>query len=149
MARAADRPVFLCDAPLQNCHAVPIDVGLDAPVYLELFGTGISGGTNYSVTVGGQSVPVLYAAESVSGAGPGEHSSGAGPAGSGDGERGADGGRGSVEPGTDRDSVSESKLSLFESGSSWNQLLTENGVKVYFHFALGSNCDRELPQDPV
>jgi len=63
MARAADRPVFLCDAPLQNCHAVPIDVGLDAPVYLELFGTGISGGTNYSVTVGGQSVPVLYAGQ--------------------------------------------------------------------------------------
>jgi uncharacterized protein (TIGR03437 family) len=53
--------VFACDAPAVNCHPIPIDVGVDAPVTLELFGTGIRGGSNISATIGGQPVPVEYA----------------------------------------------------------------------------------------
>jgi len=53
--------VFLCDATLGNCHATPLDVGVDAPVTLEFFGTGIRGGKNITATIGGQRVPVAYA----------------------------------------------------------------------------------------
>ncbi len=57
-------PVFACDNGGKNCTAVPIDTGLDAPVYLSLYGTGIRNETNVaniSVTIGGISLPVLYA----------------------------------------------------------------------------------------
>lgn len=54
-------PVFSCDGSSQNCRPLPIDLGLDTPTFLALFGTGIRGATNVTVTVGGQSVPVLYA----------------------------------------------------------------------------------------
>jgi uncharacterized protein (TIGR03437 family) len=56
-------PSFQCDANF-NCTAVPLDVGVDQPLYLELFGTGIRGRSSessVSVTVGGQPVQVLYA----------------------------------------------------------------------------------------
>jgi uncharacterized protein (TIGR03437 family) len=55
-------PVFQCDA--SGCVAVPIDLGIDTPVYLSLFGTGIRNRSSLShvtVTVNGVSVPVLYA----------------------------------------------------------------------------------------
>ena len=55
-------PVFQCDS--SGCVSVPIDVGLDTPVYLSLYGTGIknrSSLSNVSVTINGISVPVLYA----------------------------------------------------------------------------------------
>jgi uncharacterized protein (TIGR03437 family) len=55
-------PVFSCAGP--RCGTVPIDLGVDAPVYLSLYGTGIrhlSRLTNVICTVGGVSVPVLYA----------------------------------------------------------------------------------------
>lgn len=61
---SGDVPVFTCDASGANCTAVPIDVGVDAPVYLTLYGTGIrnrSSLDNVSVTIGGVKVPVLYA----------------------------------------------------------------------------------------
>ncbi len=55
-------PVFRCDA--SGCASVPIDVGLDTPVILTLYGTGIrnrSSLSNVKVTINGTSVPVLYA----------------------------------------------------------------------------------------
>jgi uncharacterized protein (TIGR03437 family) len=58
--------VFQCtpSAAGPGCEPVPIDVGLDMPVILSLYGTGIRGRSalaNVSVTIGGVSVPVLYA----------------------------------------------------------------------------------------
>jgi uncharacterized protein (TIGR03437 family) len=55
-------PVFSCSGPV--CATVPIDLGLDTPVYLSLYGTGIrhrSSLANVTCTIGGVSVPVLYA----------------------------------------------------------------------------------------
>jgi uncharacterized protein (TIGR03437 family) len=55
-------PVFSCQGP--RCGTVAIDLGVDTPVYLSLYGTGIrhrSLTTNVTCTVGGISVPVLYA----------------------------------------------------------------------------------------
>jgi uncharacterized protein (TIGR03437 family) len=56
-------PIFVCDAPV-HCAAVPQDVGIDTPLYFELFGTGIRGRSslaNVIVTIGGIPVQVLYA----------------------------------------------------------------------------------------
>ena len=47
-----------------TCSAVPINLGVDTPTYLSLYGTGVrnrSSVANVSCTVGGVSVPVLYA----------------------------------------------------------------------------------------
>jgi uncharacterized protein (TIGR03437 family) len=55
-------PVFTCTG--STCTSVPIDVGLDTPVYLTLYGTGIrsrSSLSNVRVTIHGISLPVLYA----------------------------------------------------------------------------------------
>ncbi len=55
-------PVFQCTG--DTCVAVPIDLGVDAPVYLTLYGTGIRGRSalaNVSVTIGGVAVPAQYA----------------------------------------------------------------------------------------
>jgi uncharacterized protein (TIGR03437 family) len=55
-------PVFQCGAG--GCVAVPIDLGIDTPVFLSLFGTGIrnrSSLSNVTVTINGVNVPVLYA----------------------------------------------------------------------------------------
>jgi uncharacterized protein (TIGR03437 family) len=55
-------PVFQCSS--LGCVAVPINLGVDTPTYLTLYGTGIrnrSSLANVAVTVGGISVPVLYA----------------------------------------------------------------------------------------
>jgi hypothetical protein len=54
-------PAFTCDLPFQNCSPTPLNVGIDTPLFLALFGTGIRAGKNIKVTVGGRSVPVLYA----------------------------------------------------------------------------------------
>jgi len=58
-------PVFSCTAASGNspaqCRALPIDTGLDSPVFLALFGTGLKGAKNVTVTIGSVSVPVLYA----------------------------------------------------------------------------------------
>ncbi len=54
-------PVYRCDAG-QACAAVPIDVGVDAPVYLSLYGTGIRGaGANVEVMLGSTKVQAEYA----------------------------------------------------------------------------------------
>ena len=59
-------PVFTCAAP-GSCTPVPIDLGIDTPVYLSIYGTGLRGFTTVgtplhpSVTIGGQSFPVSYA----------------------------------------------------------------------------------------
>jgi uncharacterized protein (TIGR03437 family) len=56
-------PVFGCNQ--QNaCAATPIDTGIDTPVYLSLYGTGIRGASSLAhitVTVGAQTVPAIYA----------------------------------------------------------------------------------------
>ncbi len=55
-------PVFQCGA--SGCVSTPIDLGVDTPVYLALYGTGIrnrSSLANVKVTINGISVPVLYA----------------------------------------------------------------------------------------
>jgi uncharacterized protein (TIGR03437 family) len=57
-------PVFQCSA--SGCVAVPIDLGVDTPIYLTLYGTGIRGRSalaNVTVTIGGIAVPVLYAGQ--------------------------------------------------------------------------------------
>ena len=55
-------PVFQCGNPA--CVSVPIVLGVDQPVYLSFYGTGIRNGSslsNVSMTINGTSVPVLYA----------------------------------------------------------------------------------------
>jgi uncharacterized protein (TIGR03437 family) len=55
-------PVFQCNA--SACVSTPIDLGVDTPVYLTLYGTGIrnrSSLSNVTVTINGVNVPVLYA----------------------------------------------------------------------------------------
>ncbi len=55
-------PVFTCQG--SNCVSVPINLGVDTPVYLTLYGTGIrnrSAPANVAVTINGVAVPVLYA----------------------------------------------------------------------------------------
>ena len=55
-------PVFHCDA--NGCSSVGVDVGPDAQVFLELFGTGIRGRSslaNVTATIGGENVDVLFA----------------------------------------------------------------------------------------
>src|SRR5579884_1201976 len=57
-------PVQVYQCSGGTCSPVPIDVGLDTPVYLSLYGTGIrnrSALANVNVTINGISVPVLYA----------------------------------------------------------------------------------------
>jgi uncharacterized protein (TIGR03437 family) len=54
--------VFQCTST--GCHSVPIQLGVDTPIYLSLYGTGIrdrSALSNVQVTVNGIGVPVLYA----------------------------------------------------------------------------------------
>jgi uncharacterized protein (TIGR03437 family) len=56
-------PVFTCDQS-GSCKGVPIALGVDTPVYISLYGTGIRGRSSLSdasVTIGGVSAPVLYA----------------------------------------------------------------------------------------
>lgn len=53
-------PVFLCDQPVQ-CVAVPIPLGVDTPVYVSLYGTGIRGAQSVSVNIGGIVAPAVYA----------------------------------------------------------------------------------------
>src|SRR5581483_565663 len=61
-ATANGAPIFSCTA--SACVSVPIDLGSPNSVYLSLYGTGIrrrSSLSNVICTVGGVSVPVLYA----------------------------------------------------------------------------------------
>lgn len=55
-------PVYQCNA--NGCTSTGIDMGPDAMVFLELFGTGIKGRSslaNVTATIGGESVDVLFA----------------------------------------------------------------------------------------
>jgi uncharacterized protein (TIGR03437 family) len=56
-------PVFRCGDTPGSCASVPIQLGLDTPTYVALYGTGIRGSQPGSVAVliDGASVPVLYA----------------------------------------------------------------------------------------
>ncbi|HTA68969.1 MAG TPA: hypothetical protein VK776_11855 [Bryobacteraceae bacterium] len=56
--------VFQCVDTPGSCRLFPIDPGVDAPVYLSFYGTGISGRSslsNVTVTIGSVSIPALYA----------------------------------------------------------------------------------------
>jgi uncharacterized protein (TIGR03437 family) len=58
-------PVFECGS--SGCSAIPISLGVDTPVYLTLYGTGIrsrSSLANVSVTIGSITLPALYAGPS-------------------------------------------------------------------------------------
>src|SRR5215471_18368167 len=53
---------FQCDA--SGCVGVPIDPGLDTPVFISFYGTGIRNRdslANVKMTIDGMDVPVLYA----------------------------------------------------------------------------------------
>jgi uncharacterized protein (TIGR03437 family) len=55
-------PVFQCAG--SSCVSVPIVLGVDTPVYVSFFGTGIrdrSSLANVAMTINGIGVPVLYA----------------------------------------------------------------------------------------
>ena len=55
-------PIYQCSGA--TCSSTPINLGVDTPTYLELYGTGIrnqSSLSNVSATINGMSVPVLYA----------------------------------------------------------------------------------------
>jgi uncharacterized protein (TIGR03437 family) len=55
-------PVFQCSA--SGCVSLPINLGVDTPVYVTLYGTGIRNRSSLSavsVTINGIAVPVLYA----------------------------------------------------------------------------------------
>jgi uncharacterized protein (TIGR03437 family) len=57
-------PVTLFNCSASSCQAVPVDVGIDTPVYLTLYATGIRNRTsldNVLVTVNGISIQALYA----------------------------------------------------------------------------------------
>jgi uncharacterized protein (TIGR03437 family) len=65
-------PVALFDCSSSPCKALPIDVGIDTPVYLTLYATGIRHRTaldNVLVTINGVSVQALYAGPQVGFAG--------------------------------------------------------------------------------
>jgi len=56
-------PVFGCNQQ-DACVAIPIDTGIDAPVYLSLYGTGIRGASslaNVTVTIGTERIQPIYA----------------------------------------------------------------------------------------
>jgi uncharacterized protein (TIGR03437 family) len=58
-----DLPVFQCTAS-QGCVSVPLTLGIDTPIYLTLYGTGIrarSALANVKVTIDGVPVQVFYA----------------------------------------------------------------------------------------
>lgn len=52
-------PAFEC-APV-GCKAIPIGLGVDTPIYLSFYGTGIRAGSNVTVTMGTTRVQPLYA----------------------------------------------------------------------------------------
>ena len=57
-------PVFQCVDTPDSCQLVPIDPGLDRPVFLSFYGTGIRGRSsldNVTVTMGAVTVKPLYA----------------------------------------------------------------------------------------
>jgi uncharacterized protein (TIGR03437 family) len=55
--------VFQCGAAAASCLSVPIEIGVDAPVYVTLYCTGIRSSPDggVAVLIAGRAVPVLYA----------------------------------------------------------------------------------------
>lgn len=55
--------IFTCDKP-GNCKSVPLQLGVDTPIYISFYGTGIRGRTSLAdvtATIGGVTAPVSYA----------------------------------------------------------------------------------------
>jgi uncharacterized protein (TIGR03437 family) len=53
--------VYECGVALATCHGVPIDVGLDSPVFVTFYTTGLRGRSSdaaVSLTIGTQSIPI-------------------------------------------------------------------------------------------
>jgi uncharacterized protein (TIGR03437 family) len=59
-SRQAPVAVFTC-SQAEKCSSVPIQLGVDTPVYVSFYGTGIRGNPDVSVTIGGINAPVTYA----------------------------------------------------------------------------------------
>jgi len=60
-------PVPLFQCVTSTCAAVPVNLGVDTPIYVTFYGTGIrnrSSLANVAMTINGMSVPVLYAGAS-------------------------------------------------------------------------------------
>jgi uncharacterized protein (TIGR03437 family) len=53
--------VFICVDPQKGCRALPLNTGVDRPVYLSFYGEGIRGAQKVTAAIGGIEVPVLYA----------------------------------------------------------------------------------------
>jgi len=53
-------PVFQCDQSA-NCIALPIALGVDTPIYVSLYGTGIRGANSVVVNIGNSAVQPSYA----------------------------------------------------------------------------------------
>ena len=57
--------VVFCVDPAAGCHLVPIDLGVDTPVYLSFYGTGFRGRSsleNVAVTIGNMTIQVTVQA---------------------------------------------------------------------------------------
>ena len=57
-------PVYTCPTGPPACATVPIALGVDTPVFLSFYGTGIRGSSqaaNVQMTIGGVNAPILYA----------------------------------------------------------------------------------------
>jgi uncharacterized protein (TIGR03437 family) len=52
-------PVFQCGS--SGCSSVPIQLGVDTPIYVSFYGTGIRNGKNLALSINGVNLPVLYA----------------------------------------------------------------------------------------
>jgi len=55
--------VFTCERA-GNCKSVPLQLGVDTPIYVSFYGTGIRGRSSLNdvtVTIGGAAASVLYA----------------------------------------------------------------------------------------
>ena len=62
--QGAPVPVFICLDNTAGCQLVPIDLGVDTPVYLSFYATGIRGRSpsgTVMVSMGGVNVPATYA----------------------------------------------------------------------------------------
>ena len=57
---ATPQLTFICDAPTK-CQALAINLGIDTPTYVSLYGTGIRGAGNVTVMVGNVQVEPSYA----------------------------------------------------------------------------------------
>src|SRR5204863_7563236 len=59
-------PVFECGTAPGSCKSVPVDLGLDTPVFVTFYATGLRGRSSdaaVTLTIGGQTVPIRAISE--------------------------------------------------------------------------------------